>query len=183
MKQFEVGKKYSTTSICDSDCVFVIEITKRTAKTITFRRQSGEERRTKIRVDDNGVEYIAPYRYSMAPVFHADDECSEAPAEEEAQAVPDAFSWYMPKAPQPAPQPPFLMVGQRVLANCGAAFPVVGGVIIGFAEQEATPWAPASTVAVIRWSDGRQDCRKLSDIHPQGWRSESGSPLGVFFAR
>ena len=179
MKQFEVGKKYGTTSICDSDCVFVIEITKRTAKTITFRRQSGEERRTKIRVDDNGVEYIAPYRYSMAPVFHADDECSEAPDAEEAQAVPDALSWYIPKAPQP----PFLMVGQRVLANCGAAFPVVGGVIIGFAEQEATRWAPASTVAVIRCSDGRQDCRKLSDIHPQGWRSESGSPLGVFFAR
>ena len=69
MKQFEIGKKYFDTSACDHNCVFVVEIVKRTAKTVTFRRD-GQERRAKIYADQNG-EYIVPERYSMAPVFRA----------------------------------------------------------------------------------------------------------------
>lgn len=55
--------------------------------------------------------------------------------------------------------------------------------IVGFAEREATRWTPAATMAVIRWEDGRTSMEALEDIHPAGWRSPSGSPLGVFFAR
>lgn len=44
MFTFEIGKKYFDTSACDHNCVFVIEITKRTAKTVTFLRD-GKERR------------------------------------------------------------------------------------------------------------------------------------------
>ena len=65
MSTFEVGKSYYATSACDHNCVFVVEIVKRTAKTVTFRRD-GQERRAKIYADHNG-EYIVPERYSMAP--------------------------------------------------------------------------------------------------------------------
>ena len=56
------------------------------------------------------------------------------------------------------------------------------GVIVGFLEREATRWTPAATMAVIRWDDGQTSREALEDIHPAGWRSPSGSPLGVFFA-
>lgn len=75
MKKFEIGKTYFTTSACDHNCVFTVEIVKRTAQTVTFRRD-GQERRAKIFTDDNG-EYIVPERYSMAPVFRACREYTE----------------------------------------------------------------------------------------------------------
>ena len=81
MAIFEVGKKYYDTSACDHNCIFVVEIVKRTAKTVTFRR-NGQERRAKIHTDNNG-EYIIPERYSMAPVFRASREYVEAPEEAE----------------------------------------------------------------------------------------------------
>lgn len=180
MTTFEIGKKYYDTSACDHNCVFVVEIVKRTAKTVTFRR-NGKERRTKIYCDDHG-EYIVPDRYSMAPVFRSSREYVEAPAEE-ATTSPDPVSAFIPRAAQPIPQPDVIMVGQPVVANCGSMFPLIVGVIIGFAKREATPWRDAATVAAIRWEDGRLEYKDLADIHPAGWRSANGSPLGVFFAR
>lgn len=80
MTTFEVGKKYYDTSACDHNCVFTVEIVKRAAQTVTFRR-NGKERRAKIYTDPNG-EFIIPDRYSMAPVFRACRELvEEAPAE------------------------------------------------------------------------------------------------------
>lgn len=180
MFTFEIGKKYFDTSACDHNCVFVIEITKRTAKTVTFLRD-GKERRAKIHSDERG-EYIIPERYSMAPVFRASQEYVEDPMEEAPTSL-DPVAAYIPQVLQAAPQPAMVMVGQPVLCDCGAMFPQVGGVIIGFVDREATHWTPAATMAVIRWEDGRQDFHKLSEIHPQGWRSQNGSGLGVFFAR
>lgn len=180
MTMFEVGKKYYDTSVCDHNCVFVIEIVKRTAKTVVFLR-NGKERRAKIHTDADG-EYIIPDRYSMAPVFRACQEYVEAPAEE-APASPDPVANYIPQAAQPTEQPAVVMVGQPVVGNWGAMFPLEAGVIVGFAEREATRWTPAAVVAVIRWEDGRTSMEELADIHPAGWRSPSGSPLGVFFAR
>lgn len=86
MSVFEVGKKYWDTSACDHNCVFTIEIIKRTDKTVTFRRR-GKERRAKIYADNNG-EYIIPDRYSMAPVFRACREVADEAPTEEAPAVP-----------------------------------------------------------------------------------------------
>ena len=120
MFTFEIGKKYFDTSACDHNCVFVIEITKRTAKTVTFLRD-GKERRAKIHTDDQG-EYIIPERYSMAPVFRASREYEEAPVEE-APAAPDPLAAYMPQVPQAAPQPAMVMVGQPVLCDCGPCSP------------------------------------------------------------
>lgn len=178
MATFEIGKKYFTTSACDHNCVFVVEIVKRTAKTVTFRRD-GQERRVKIYTDHDG-EYIIPERYSMAPVFRASSEYLEA---EEVEEIQDPVSAFIPQAVQPADHPGLVMVGQPVAGNWGAMYPLEAGVIVGFAEREATRWTPAATMAVIRWEDGRTSMEALEDIHPAGWRSPSGSPLGVFFAR
>lgn len=71
LKQFTVGQKLSTRSICDADCVFQGEVLKRTAKTVTIKTRMEGETRCKVHTGDEG-EFIFPYgRYSMAPVFRA----------------------------------------------------------------------------------------------------------------
>lgn len=90
---------------------------------------------------------------------------------------------YIPQAAQPTDHPGVVMVGQPVVGNWGAMCPMGIGVIVGFVERMATRWTPATTMAVIRWDDGHTSTEALEDIHPRGWRSPSGSPLGVFFAR
>lgn len=174
MKQFEIGKKYFDTSACDHNCVFVVEIVKRTAKTVTFRRD-GQERRAKIYTDQNG-EYIVPERYSMAPVFRA---CREYTVDAVVAETDRPASHFEPSEPQATV---LAYVGQRVVCVCGAGFPPVSGVILGFTEREATRWTAAGTLAAIQWEDGRQEYKDLEAIHPMGWRSPLGSPLGVFYA-
>ena len=72
MKKFEIGKEYFDRSACNHDCIFTIKIIKRTEKTVTFER-NGKTRRAKLFFDERG-EYIIPERYSMAPVFRAENE-------------------------------------------------------------------------------------------------------------
>lgn len=69
MKKFEAGKTYYSRSICNHECIFTIEVVKRTEKTVTYI-YDGRQRRSTIKVDENG-EYIKPDNYSMAPVFRA----------------------------------------------------------------------------------------------------------------
>ena len=69
MEQFEVGKEYKTRSIGDYDCIFTIQITGRTAKTVSYN-YLGRSRRSMVYVDQDG-EWIQPDRYSMAPTFRA----------------------------------------------------------------------------------------------------------------
>lgn len=104
MSTFEVGKSYYATSACDHNCVFVVEIVKRTAKTVTFRRD-GQERRAKIYADHNG-EYIVPERYSMAPVFRASCEYVEDQEEVE-EAAPATFLTFHRLVLKIKMQPPF----------------------------------------------------------------------------
>ena len=67
--QFEVGKSYSTRSICDHECVVRVSVVSRTAKTI--RTAEGKSFRV---FDYQGVEQVRPWgRYSMAPIVGADD--------------------------------------------------------------------------------------------------------------
>ena len=115
MFTFEIGKKYFDTSACDHTCVFVIEITKRTAKTVTFLR-NGKERRAKIHADDQG-EFIIPDRYSMAPVFRASREYVEAPVEEVRRA--EAAIREMKDAI-------FRLKGVQICPACGAELPAGG---------------------------------------------------------
>lgn len=69
MIKFEVGKTYATRSICDHDCIYTIEVIKRTDKTITYKEYD-TVRRAKIRFNDD-YEYIRVGNYSMAPNFSA----------------------------------------------------------------------------------------------------------------
>ncbi len=71
MIKFEIGKTYTTRSVCDHDCVFTIEVIKRTDKTITYK-EDDTVRRAKIRFN-NDCEYIRIGNYSMAPNFSAKD--------------------------------------------------------------------------------------------------------------
>ncbi|HGM3507143.1 TPA: hypothetical protein ACKOR7_001718 [Clostridioides difficile] len=77
MIKFEVGKTYATRSICDHDCIYTIEVIKRTDKTITYK-EDDTVRRAKIRFnDDNNCEYIRIGNYSMSPNFSAKDLVTE----------------------------------------------------------------------------------------------------------
>lgn len=166
MKMFEVGKEYFTHSICDSECRFTIKITGRTQKTVTYI-YDGKERRSKIRSDSDG-EYVQPDHYSMAPVFRAKREVQSEAA--------------------PAPEMVVVMLGQRLELVCGACFPVQGGTVIGFEDVPATRFSRGGIHAVIKW-DGTDEYPAhiekvpLSEIHPRGWRSANGSPLGVFVSQ
>lgn len=75
MKQFEIGKTYATTSICDSNCIISITVTARTDATITVT-ENGEIK--KLRINKKISEYrnaetVLPWgRYSMAPMISAE---------------------------------------------------------------------------------------------------------------
>lgn len=193
MTRFEIGKEYFTHSICDSECRFTIKVTGRTEKTVSYIYQ-GESRRSKIRVDESG-EYIQPDRYSMAPVFRAARECHPEAPSTPAQAEPAAET--VESDPQPnnvitlsqsSDNTVVVMLGQRLELNCGACFPIQSGTVVGFFEAPETRFSRGGVCAVVRW-DGTDETGphmehvKLSEIHPQGWRSSNGSPLGVFLSR
>src|SRR5271157_5416680 len=70
--KFEIGKTYSTRSLCDYDTIFRFEIVSRTAKQMTYRnRFCGDIKRRGIYVYA-GVEQCKPFgTYSMCPVIRA----------------------------------------------------------------------------------------------------------------
>jgi hypothetical protein len=68
MATFQTGKTYTTCSVCDSDCIISVTVTKRTAKTIT----TAEGKTLRISTDYTGAECVKPWgNYSMAPVVRA----------------------------------------------------------------------------------------------------------------
>lgn len=69
--QIQAAARYVTRSICDSNCFFELFVIKRTEKTATIQ-YNGEIRRTKIKTDCSGIEYLRPDDYSMAPIFSAE---------------------------------------------------------------------------------------------------------------
>jgi len=73
MKQFTVGQKLSTRSICDSNCIFTGIVLKRTAKTVTVKTQIAGVKRCKIYTSYNGSEeMVYPHgHFSMAPTFQS----------------------------------------------------------------------------------------------------------------
>lgn len=73
MKKFVVGETYATASLCDSDCIYRIVVTKRTAQTVWFT-YFDEEKSRRIFLDYDGNEAIKPFgSYSMAPIIDAGD--------------------------------------------------------------------------------------------------------------
>lgn len=73
--KFEIGKTYTTRSICDSDCIFNGKCIKRTTSTVTFDIEGYGVKTCRIIKDlseMNGCETVYPLgRYSMAPTFKA----------------------------------------------------------------------------------------------------------------
>lgn len=69
--RFEVGRTYSTRSICDHDCVYSFTILARTAKSVTVEVH-GKTVRRGLSIYD-GVEQFKPFgSYSMAAIISAD---------------------------------------------------------------------------------------------------------------
>lgn len=75
MKKFEIGKTYTTRSICNSDCIISITVTARSACMITTIDDHGEVQRLRIskRISEyRGAETVYPWgQYSMAPMISA----------------------------------------------------------------------------------------------------------------
>ncbi len=72
MKVFEVGKRYTTRSTCDYDCIFGWTVISRTAKTLMLKEDFNIEiKRHRIHIY-NGGEHCRPNgSYSMAPCINA----------------------------------------------------------------------------------------------------------------
>lgn len=67
-KRFEVGKTYSTRSVCDHNFVISVTIASRTARTVTTT--AGKTFRPYVY---DGVESIKPQgNFSMAPIVRAE---------------------------------------------------------------------------------------------------------------
>lgn len=67
---FQVGRTYSARSVCDHNCIWSFEVTKRTAKFITLDHD-GETMRVGVRAHD-GEEWASPFgTFSMCPVIRA----------------------------------------------------------------------------------------------------------------
>ena len=76
MKQFEIGKTYTTRSLCNHDCIISITVTDRTAATLTVTNDCGEVQKLRIvkkLSEIRNAETVLPWgRYSMAPMISAE---------------------------------------------------------------------------------------------------------------
>lgn len=71
MNKFEVNKKYYGRSSCDYNCIFEMEVIKRTEKTIKAN-VDGSIKTLRIKTDDEN-EFVYPYsKYSMCPIIRAE---------------------------------------------------------------------------------------------------------------
>ncbi|MFL8710914.1 hypothetical protein Q3304_09110 [Clostridioides sp. GD02377] len=73
MIKFMVNKAYYSKSICDSNCISVIFVIRRTPKCIVYKDSDNITRRSKIRIMDD-CEFISPENYSFANIFKANRE-------------------------------------------------------------------------------------------------------------
>lgn len=80
IKKFEVGKRYSMRSACDSECVWIYKVISRTAGTIVLQqirngKPFGEQARFRINSKMTSylnAESVRPLgTYSMAPILSA----------------------------------------------------------------------------------------------------------------
>ena len=74
--KFEVGKTYSTRSMCDHNCIYRYTVTARRGNKLTLESNTGTRanRMAKILPYKPDVEKCWPMgSYSMAPVISADD--------------------------------------------------------------------------------------------------------------
>lgn len=77
MTKFEIGKKYATPSIGNSDILYTYEVIARTACTVTLKDKYGEIVKCRISKKISGylnAEAVQPKgSYSMAPILDANE--------------------------------------------------------------------------------------------------------------
>lgn len=75
MIKFEVGKTYSTRSICDHNCIIRVKVLKRTAKTVTAVEEGKQPKTFRPYFSEHyNAECIRPWgSYSMSPITTATD--------------------------------------------------------------------------------------------------------------
>ena len=73
MTKFEIGKRYTMRSICDSNCVWAYEVVARTNCTITIKDLlDGSIKKCRIIKDSSEYEWVRPLgKYSMSPSLRA----------------------------------------------------------------------------------------------------------------
>ena len=72
MTQFEVGKTYSTRSICDYECIFSYTVISRTEKTITIQDKHGKIKTCRPYIYENSEQIKPEGSYSMCPILRAE---------------------------------------------------------------------------------------------------------------
>ena len=72
MKTFEIGKTYTTRSICDSECIYSATVVARTPKTIQASIH-GKVKTFRVAPNwDGSAEMFKPFgTYSMCPIMQA----------------------------------------------------------------------------------------------------------------
>ncbi len=75
-KKFEIGKRYSMHSPCDTECIWTYKVIARTASTITLQDTHGQTQKCRVRVSPVfDAESCTPLgRYSMSPILTAEKE-------------------------------------------------------------------------------------------------------------
>jgi hypothetical protein len=71
MTTFQIGKTYTTKSICDSNCIFSFEVLKRTEKTITIKDIFGEIVKRGVYLYEGNEQCKPLGNYSMCPIISA----------------------------------------------------------------------------------------------------------------
>lgn len=72
MKSIKSNQVLTARSIGDSECIFKLTVIERKGNFAKVKFQ-GNEKRSKVRVDSEGNEYLRPESYSFAPIFRAID--------------------------------------------------------------------------------------------------------------
>lgn len=73
MTKFEIGKRYTMRSICNSNCVWCYEVVARTNCTITIKDLlDGSIKKCRIIKDSSDYEWVRPLgKFSMCPSLRA----------------------------------------------------------------------------------------------------------------
>ncbi len=86
---FEVGQTYYSRSMCDYDCIFTVKVLARNGSKLTIDNWDGKTIKKMAKKDENGVEFFADGRYSMAPIFRANKKADDIPHDDDPTPEPD----------------------------------------------------------------------------------------------
>lgn len=86
---FEVGQTYYSRSMCDYDCIFTVKVLARNGSKLTLENWDGKTIKKMAKKDENGVEFFADGRYSMAPIFRANKKAEDIPHDDDPTPEPD----------------------------------------------------------------------------------------------